>query len=368
MSKKYDFLQIKNQTANQADLYFYGDIVSSDWERWMAEEKSPNLVRNILAGMKGKDLNVYINSNGGSVFGGMAIYNQLKRHDGKVTCYIDGIAASIASIIAFAGDELIIPNNGTVMIHNPTIWAWGESEDMRRYADLLDTIKEEIIGVYLENAKEGITREYIAEMMDRESWFDGKAFEEIFECSLEPAKMAVAASGSNYLDRYRNTPKNLVKQKNERPNIQPIKAKKEEDAEMKTIQEIKDKAPELYAEIYNLGKKEGEAAERGRLEAIDKIADQLDGDIVDKAKYSEPMDAKDLALSALAGGGLKKQEAVAPPPKTGAEAYLEAVEKDAKAANGVEGAVAPNGDDPEAAKVAAAAEFARKYFAKKEGK
>ena len=96
----------KNETATSADLYFYGDIVSDWWGAWQDEDQYPDAVKNFLAEHQGKDLNIYINSGGGSVFAGIAIYNMLKRHQGKKTVYVDALAGSIASVIAFAGDKI----------------------------------------------------------------------------------------------------------------------------------------------------------------------------------------------------------------------------------------------------------------------
>lgn len=100
-------LEIKNMTDVSADLYFYGDIVSDWWGAWQNEDQYPDAIKNFLSQAEGKDLNVYVNSGGGSVFAGMAIYNMIKRHGekNKVKVYVDGLAGSIASVIAFAGTE-----------------------------------------------------------------------------------------------------------------------------------------------------------------------------------------------------------------------------------------------------------------------
>ena len=105
-------LEIKNMTDVSADLYFYGDIVSDWWGAWQNEDQYPDAIKNFLSQAEGKDLNVYVNSGGGSVFAGMAIYNMIKRHGekNKVKVYVDGLAGSIASVIAFAG---------TISIHTP---------------------------------------------------------------------------------------------------------------------------------------------------------------------------------------------------------------------------------------------------------
>ena len=95
-------LEIKNMTDVSADLYFYGDIVSDWWGAWQNEDQYPDAIKNFLSQAEGKDLNVYVNSGGGSVFAGMAIYNMIKRHGekNKVKVYVDGLAGSIASVIA----------------------------------------------------------------------------------------------------------------------------------------------------------------------------------------------------------------------------------------------------------------------------
>lgn len=109
-------LEIKNMTDVSADLYFYGDIVSDWWGAWQNEDQYPDAIKNFLSQAEGKDLNVYVNSGGGSVFAGMAIYNMIKRHGekNKVKVYVDGLAGSIASVIAFAGTEPPeIPSNAS---------------------------------------------------------------------------------------------------------------------------------------------------------------------------------------------------------------------------------------------------------------
>ena len=86
--------EIKNTTETSADLYFYGDIVSDWWGAWQDEDQYPDAIKNFLSAQDGKDLNVYVNSGGGSVFAGIAIYNMLKRHAQKntVNVYVDGLA------------------------------------------------------------------------------------------------------------------------------------------------------------------------------------------------------------------------------------------------------------------------------------
>ena len=187
-----DFLQVKNQTETSADLHFYGDIVSSWWGAWDDTDQYPEKVKDFLDESKGKDLNIYVNSGGGSVFAGMAIYNMLKRHKGYKTVYVDGLAGSIASVIALAGDKVIIPNNAYFMIHKPWVWASGNANELREQADILDTIEEGIMNVYNENLKDGVNIEDVKEMVNNETWLTGEEATNYFNVEISNSIEAVA--------------------------------------------------------------------------------------------------------------------------------------------------------------------------------
>ena len=94
-------------------------------------------------------LTLRLNSPGGSVFDAVAIYNALKRHAGPVTVWIDGIAASAASYIAMAGDEVVMPENAFLMIHDPSGFVMGTADDMRAMAEALDKIKGSLVAGYV---------------------------------------------------------------------------------------------------------------------------------------------------------------------------------------------------------------------------
>lgn len=98
-------------------------------------------------------LNVHINSPGGNVYEGLAIYNYLKRHQAEVVVYVDGIAASIASIIAMAGDRIVIPANAAIFIHNPFTWAQGDANALRKTADELEAMTGSLLGIYMTRSK-----------------------------------------------------------------------------------------------------------------------------------------------------------------------------------------------------------------------
>ena len=213
MRDMFQICEVKNETEKSADLYFYGDIVSSWWDAWQDEDQYPDSIKNFLNAQEGKDLNVYINSGGGSVFAGVAIYNMLKRHAQKnrVQVYVDGLAASIASVIAFAGSEpLIMPENAFLMIHNPWAYCTGNAEDMRKMADDLDKIRVALTAIYKDHLKEGVTIEQIEQMMDAETWLSGEEAAEYFDISVAEAVPAAAAADGRYLAKARNVPKSLT--------------------------------------------------------------------------------------------------------------------------------------------------------------
>lgn len=163
--------------AGALDLYIYGDVESetfvddSWWGHWEESENSAKHFRQELAKYpNANQINLYINSYGGSVFEGTAIYNQLKRHPAHKTVYVDGFACSIASVIAMAGDEVVMPPNTLMMIHNMSMVAAGSAGELRKAADDLDTINAAGRAAYLQKAGEKLSEERLTEMMDGETW------------------------------------------------------------------------------------------------------------------------------------------------------------------------------------------------------
>lgn len=153
-----------------------------------------------------KQINLHIHSPGGDVFDGIAIYNLLKNHPANVTVYIDGLAASMASVIAMAGNEVIMPENAMMMIHKPWGIQGGDAEDMRKYADLLDKVENTLIPAYAN--KTGKTPEELAEMLSAETWLNGKeCVEQGFADKLAEPLVAMASIKSRKLEDFENMPK-----------------------------------------------------------------------------------------------------------------------------------------------------------------
>ena len=163
MSKYYSLYQ----SGKEANINIYGDISSDSMEEGSISSSSlanelEQLDKNI------NTINVYINSYGGEVSEGIAIYNQLKRHPAKINTYCDSFACSIASVIFMAGDKRIMYDNALLMIHNAWMSISGNSSEFRKAADDLDKISKASINIYL--SKINISREELEKMMDEETW------------------------------------------------------------------------------------------------------------------------------------------------------------------------------------------------------
>lgn len=213
IKKPFNCFEVRNETATSADLYFYGDIVSDWWGAWQDEDQYPEAIKNFLAGQQGKSLNIYINSGGGSVFAGIAIYNMIRRfaESANVQVYVDGLAGSIASVIAFAGNNPPkIPSNAFLMIHNPYALIEGNAGELRKMADDLDVIAGGILNVYMEHAKEGVTEEQIRALMDAETWLNGQDAAQYFDVETTGSVAQIAAAAGGYTARAHNMPKDLV--------------------------------------------------------------------------------------------------------------------------------------------------------------
>lgn len=203
-AKKYlNCIEVRNETDKKADLYFYGDIVSDFWGAWKDEDQYPNAVKEFLTEQQGKDLNIYINSGGGSVFAGIAIYNMLQRHAEKnnIQVFVDGLAGSIASVIAFAGSNPPkIPSNAFLMIHNPWSYGTGNAAELRKMADDLDEVAVGMLNIYEKHLREGVTTDTIKELMDAETWLNGNEASKYFDVEVTDA-VEVAAACGDYMNR-----------------------------------------------------------------------------------------------------------------------------------------------------------------------
>lgn len=163
MIKRYYSLETEGE---KADLYIYGDITS--WP-WLESDVSAYLLSKKLEELKDvSEIDVYINSYGGEVAEGLAIYNALKRHKAKVVTHCDGFACSISSVIFMAGDERVMSNTSTLMIHNAWSRVSGNANDFRKEADDLEKITQLSVNAYMSQVS--IPEEELKTMMDEETW------------------------------------------------------------------------------------------------------------------------------------------------------------------------------------------------------
>jgi ATP-dependent Clp protease, protease subunit len=182
------------------EIYVY-DVIGEDWFGGISAKAFSEALQ--TAGNV-DTIKLRVNSPGGDVFDGLAIYNQLIRHPARVEADIDGEAASIASIIVMAADEIRIADNAMMMIHNPWSFAVGTADDLRDKAVLLDQVAGNLVRTYM--ARTGQTEEAIRAWMDAETWFDAAQAREarLVDSITEPQR--AAASVRTDLPWYRAHP------------------------------------------------------------------------------------------------------------------------------------------------------------------
>ena len=210
--KNKRFWNFKALDEKTGELTLYGEISN---ETWWGDEVTPKEFKSDLDNLGEIDtLNIYINSPGGDVFAGQTIYSILKRHKAHKNVYIDGLAASIASVIAMAGNTIFMPKNAMMMIHNPWTVGMGNADEFRKLAEDLDKIRESLIAAY--EGHSALTRDEIIEIMDAETWLTASECEEYGFCDVVGEEKNMAASiDKDVLARYKNTPKELIKIEND---------------------------------------------------------------------------------------------------------------------------------------------------------
>lgn len=209
-TKKY--FQIKKKTDKKGEIFIYGDIVSEEW--FANEVTAPGFKQQLDELGNVSEIDVHINSSGGDVFEGHAIYNMLKIHKAKINIYIDSLAASIASVIAMSGDTIFMHKNSFLMIHNSWIMTVGNAKELRDTADLLDKTDEASNQAYLDRAL-NISEEELKELLDAETWLTAsEALEKGFiDEILEPNEIAASISDERY-KLFKSVPSSITKQDN----------------------------------------------------------------------------------------------------------------------------------------------------------
>ena len=198
---KNNWYNIQNKAGETADVYIFEEI-------GMYGVTAQDFISEIKD-LKDKPINLRINSLGGDVFNGMAIYNVIKKRESKTTVYVEGIAASIATIIALGADEVIMSENSLFMIHNACGGTMGNSKDMRKSADTLDKISNELTEIYVK--KTGLAYNRVTEMMDEETWLSA---EEAYDLGfVDTISDAIKVAAKYDVSKFKNITNEEIKNK-----------------------------------------------------------------------------------------------------------------------------------------------------------
>lgn len=293
---KHKFWQFKNTAEGTGELLLYGEIADSTW--WGDEVTPKQFAADLTALGDIADLTVRINSVGGDVFAAHAIYNLLQAHAATVTVRVDGLAASAATIIAMAGDAIIMPVNSMMMIHNPMTVAWGNADEMRKTADTLDTIRESIISAYM--TRTAMAHDEIVTLMDNETWMTAQeAVDNGFATQVENAvQVAASATGTVWnvngvrmdMSRFTALPDQLLPHDAASADaVAPVADTAEAPTEVSasagmTVTALEAAHPQLVAEIRNAARADGIAEERARQAALDELVTDETAGIVSAAR------------------------------------------------------------------------------------
>lgn len=310
--KFWNFIPATNEKP--PELLLYGAISSQ--QSWWEDRVTPQQFNQELASIGDvPEIVVRINSGGGDVFAANAIYTRLKDHSAKITVKIDGWAASAATIIAMAGDTIMIARNGVFMIHDPamTVWDTFKAEDFMKMAEELKVIKQSIINSYV--MKTGRTEQDISNFMSEEKWWTGDdavqngfCDELMFEESktvVENASKIIVNSITLDISGFKTIPKQLLDSSlykdhftNNKNNQIPTNKEEKVVADniaITTVEALERAYPDLVASVRNTATD----AERARIKSISDMA--LDGfeDIISAAMYDKPTNAETVAIQII---------------------------------------------------------------------
>lgn len=267
--ERKQWFDIKDKGDGAAEVSIYDYIAPPGWGGHSAKDFAAQLKS--LGAIS--SLTIRINSPGGDVFEGQAIYSQLKAHKARKTVYVDGLAASIASIIAMAGDEVLMPENAMMMIHDPSSAVWGTAEEMKKLAETLDKVKSTLVSVYAR--KTGLSHEEVGVMMADETWMTAE--EAVSKGFADRQTDALEIAAHFDLSKFRNVPTTVAAVITRRPfeDSHITKEEKIMSGQVLTIADVERHA-DIVAHFMAKGKEAGNAeayqlgvkAERERVGAI----------------------------------------------------------------------------------------------------
>jgi ATP-dependent Clp endopeptidase proteolytic subunit ClpP len=258
---------------------------------------------------RGQHIDLRINSVGGSVIEGDAIFNALRRHRGGLTVHVDGLAASMASVIAMAGDKIVMADNALLMIHNPWSLSVGDAADLRKEADTLDKIKDAMVRTYARRAN--LSRDAVSQMMDEEKWMDAHEalelgfIDEIDEHAFEAAASITRSEAQARFDKLKNTmarkPAQIKAEEAAPEVVAPVESPVVDEAAVDTSEEVM--TAELQAKVDALqadldAKNAAEAAQAQASEDTAKEIESLKAEVERLAAESAGKDEEIVALRA----------------------------------------------------------------------
>ncbi|MDQ0149130.1 ATP-dependent protease ClpP protease subunit [Eubacterium multiforme] len=237
---KNKFFEVKNKTESTAEIYIVGEIMTEKPWYEDGEESKDNYLRDFIKTMQNlkdmDELEIHINSPGGALFAGVSMYNLFKNHKAKKKVYID-FAASAASLVALAGDEIIIPKNAFLMVHKPIMGARGNANDFKKAIEMLESIEVGMMSIYEENLINESDKELVNEMVQKETWLNGEEASAIFKNMKVTEEIDVAACSNFDFSLYNHIPKELLGKAKEK-NENTLDDKKKEEIENKKKLEL----------------------------------------------------------------------------------------------------------------------------------
>ena len=224
MDKTKTYFQMNKKTQNKGEIYIYGDIVSSKWDETDVTAVDFKNELNQLGDVS--EIDVHINSAGGNVFEGHAIYNMLKMHKATVNIYVDALAASIASVIAMSGDTIFMHKNSFMMIHNSWIMTLGNSKDLRQTADLLDKTDQSSNNAYLDKAT-NLSEAELKQLLEAETWLTAdEALEKGLADEILGASEIAASISKDSYQMFKHVPENIEKDVDKITNVTDVQDNK----------------------------------------------------------------------------------------------------------------------------------------------
>lgn len=219
--------RIRAKADDEAEVLIYDEI----GQNWFGEGVTAERFIEDIQAIEAETLNVRINSVGGQVFEGLAIFNALKRHPSRVVTHVDGLAASIASVVALAGEEVRIAANAFLMVHNPHGIVIGNAGDMREMAATLDKIAGSLAETYVRRT--GKSEDEVRAWMDGETWFTAEEAEEAGFVDVVTEEREIKAAGD--LSRFRHVPEALRSRAEKRGQPEPEPEPEEDELDLALV-------------------------------------------------------------------------------------------------------------------------------------